>query len=171
MARKNEAHDIVIESITGALLMLMQKKPISEINISELCSRAGVSRVSFYRNFSSLDEILTVYLKKCTDDWWEEFCKKDEAEFRAKFWEDLLAQYRKHEDLIHLLQQNNRTYIIKDHIFSCCGPKPEHDERMAYTCALIAGAIYGYVDEWIRRGMKDSPMQIDLRNLISLTEM
>ena len=171
MARKNEAHDIVVESITGALLILMQKKPISEINISELCSRAGVSRVSFYRNFSSLDEILIKYLKKCTDDWWEGFSKKEEDEFRATFWDELLTQYRKHEDLIHLLQLNNRTYILKDHIFSCCGPKPGHDERMAYICALIAGAIYGYVDEWIRRGMKDSPMQIDLRNLISLTEL
>ena len=42
MARKNEAHEIVVESITDALLILMKEKPLSEINVSELCNKAGV---------------------------------------------------------------------------------------------------------------------------------
>ena len=37
-------------SVTN-ILQLMEKKPFSEIKISELCERAGVSRISFYRNF------------------------------------------------------------------------------------------------------------------------
>ena len=45
--RKNEAHDMVMESLTQALLQLMEKKPLSKINVSELCTRAGVGRVSF----------------------------------------------------------------------------------------------------------------------------
>ena len=47
MARKNEAHDMVMESLTEALLQLMRTKPLSEISVSELCDKAGVSRVSF----------------------------------------------------------------------------------------------------------------------------
>ena len=54
MARKNEAHDAVVESLTQALLLMMEQKPLAQINISELCEKAGVSRVSFYRNFDSL---------------------------------------------------------------------------------------------------------------------
>ena len=92
MARRNEAHDVVVESITGALLILMQKKPLNEINVSELCTKAGVSRVSFYRNFTSLEDILTKYLKKCTDDWWTEFSKKSEDDIRQSFWKELLNQ-------------------------------------------------------------------------------
>lgn len=61
--RKNEAHDMVMESLTQALLQLMEKKPLSKINVSELCTRAGVGRVSFYRNFDSMDDILVQHLK------------------------------------------------------------------------------------------------------------
>ena len=170
MARRNEAHDVVVESITGALLILMQKKPLNEINVSELCTKAGVSRVSFYRNFTSLKDILTKYLKKCTDDWWTEFSKKSEDDIRQSFWKELLNQYKMNTDLINLLKKNNITYIIKDHIFSCCGPKPEHDEKTAYICACLSGLIYGFVDEWIRRGMTESAPEIDMRKLVSLAD-
>lgn len=170
MARRNEAHDVVVESITGALLILMQKKPLNEINVSELCTKAGVSRVSFYRNFTSLEDILTKYLKKCTEDWWTEFSKKSEDDIRQSFWKELLNQYKMNTDLINLLKKNNITYIIKDHIFSCCGPKPEHDEKTAYICACLSGLIYGFVDEWIRRGMTDSAPEIDIHKLVSLAD-
>ena len=63
MARKNSAHDIVIESLTEALLQLMEKKPFSEISVSELCMKAGVGRMSFYRNYSSVRDILSDILR------------------------------------------------------------------------------------------------------------
>lgn len=171
MKRKNEAHEIVTESITQALLILIKKKRLCDINVSELCQKAGVSRVSFYRNFNSLDDILTKYLKKCTDDWWEEFSKKSEEEFHETFWQELLNQYRKNTELIHLLTENNVTYILKDHIFSCCGPKDTQDEKAAYICAAAAGAIYGFVDEWIKRGMSEKIPNLDLRQMITLADV
>ena len=59
MSGNTEAHTLVMESITEALIQLMRKKPLSEIKVSELCEKAGVSRVSFYRNFDSIPQILT----------------------------------------------------------------------------------------------------------------
>ena len=51
MIRKNEAHDMVISSITEALLQLMRQKPLVEISISELCNKAGVSsRAALHRH-------------------------------------------------------------------------------------------------------------------------
>ena len=113
MNRKNSAHSIVVESLTQALLILMEKKPLKEIKISELCKKAGVGRVSFYRNYSSMEEILVHYLKKCTDDWWVEFSKKPQDEFYASFWDELLNEYRKNERLI--------TLILCASGLSCCG--------------------------------------------------
>lgn len=167
MARKNEAHEIVIESITIALLQLMEKKPLAEINVSELCILAGVGRVSFYRNFSSLQDILTKYLNKCSDEWWNGFIQRPKEEFYSMFWTELLMQYKKNEKLIGLLYKNNILYLLKEHIFSCCGPKPEHDTKTAYICSMLAGCIYGLVDEWIRRGMTDFPQALDMENLFA----
>ena len=36
--------------LTKALLSLLKKKKLHEITISELCNKAGLSRLSYYRN-------------------------------------------------------------------------------------------------------------------------
>lgn len=168
MARKNEAHDAVVESLTQALLQLMEKKPLAQINVSELCTRAGVGRVSFYRNYDSMEEILVHYLKKCTDDWWIEFSRKPSDEFYATFWPELLAEYRKNEKLVKLLYQNNASHLIKEHIFACCMSDAAGTEEDAYTRAALAGALYGMVDEWIKRGMGQFPDNFSLRGIVRL---
>lgn len=167
MTRKNEAHEMVIASLTAALLQLMARKPLDKINVSELCSRAGVSRVTFYRNFSSMKDILVRQLNRCTDDWWLDFSKREASEFHEKFWQELLGQYKKNEKLIKLLYQNDVSNLLRDHIFACCGPATGHAEEDAYARAILAGAIYGLVDEWIRRGMQDLPANFSLKNFVA----
>ncbi len=166
MAKKNELHDIVIESLTEALLQIMREKPLDKINVSELCERAGVSRVSYYRNYNSMQDILIKQLTKCTDSWWEGFSQKPIDEFYRTFLTELLAQYLENEKLIRLLYQNDASVILKEHIFSCCGSAAEINDESAYSRAVLAGAIYGLVDEWIRRGMGELPNGFSLRRMV-----
>ena len=166
MARKNEAHDAVVESLTQALLLMMEQKPLAQINISELCEKAGVSRVSFYRNFDSMEQILLQHFIRCTDDWWADFKKKDSAAMSESFWSELLEQYRKNKRLVQLLYENGVSHIIKEHIFACCAPESARDELEGYSRALLAGALYGQIDEWIRRGMQELPDNFGFRTII-----
>ncbi len=168
--REMTDHEMVIESITTALLCLMEKKPFEDITITELCQKAGVGRVSFYRNYNSKQDILLDYLSSVTDRWWSDFIKKSPGEFYETFWKSLLSEYRKNSSLLLLLEENNVTYILKDHIFRCCGPHKEDDDSTAYTRAMLAGLVYGLVEEWIHRGMKDDPDVPDLRRMLALAE-
>ena len=60
---KNEiANNIVKESLTDALFTLMSNKEFNDITITELSKKAGVSRLSFYRNYTSKEEIIIKYL-------------------------------------------------------------------------------------------------------------
>ena len=165
MSRRNQAHDMVMESLTEALLQLMRAKPLAEVSVSELCDKAGVSRVSFYRNFTSMDDILVQHLTRCTDAWWAEFSLRSEADFYLDFCPALLTEYRKNRNLILLIYQNERSYLLKEHIFTCCGVNDCADEREAYLRAGLAGALYGLVDEWIKRGMGEFPEGFSLHKL------
>ena len=51
------------ECIVSALLQLIEKKPLSTITISELCQKAGVSRMTFYRNYGSKEDVFDKNLK------------------------------------------------------------------------------------------------------------
>lgn len=165
MATKNEAHDMVIESLTQGLLQLMTQKPLAQINVSELCDRAGVSRVSFYRNFKSMQDILIQYLTACTDEWYQTFSQKPDEEFLSCFCVELLEQYRRHADLIRLLYNNDAAHLLKEHIFACCKLDEFTAPEEAYPRAVLAGAVYGLVDEWIHLGMGQLPEHFSLRGL------
>ena len=65
MERQNEANALTKECILTALLRLMQDKPYAAISITDITNIAGVSRMAYYRNYSSKDEIL---LKRLEDE-------------------------------------------------------------------------------------------------------
>ncbi|MGN0407185.1 MAG: TetR/AcrR family transcriptional regulator, partial [Bacteroides sp.] len=62
MDKRKEANRRVKESITTALLHLLNQKSISEISVSEIISSAGVARASFYRNYASKENVITTLI-------------------------------------------------------------------------------------------------------------
>ena len=51
----------------------------------------------------------------------------------------------------HLLYQN---------ILDCSGPSEELENKVAYTNGWVSGGVFGFVDEWIKRGFKESPKEL-----------
>ena len=59
----NHSKQFSRDCMVQALMQLLQTKSLSNITISELTERAGVSRMTYYRNYNSMDEIFISYLK------------------------------------------------------------------------------------------------------------
>ncbi|MGN1093953.1 MAG: TetR/AcrR family transcriptional regulator, partial [Candidatus Neoclostridium sp.] len=53
-----ELNKIVRESLQTALVVLLRQKEYSKISITELCKKAGVSRMAFYNNYQTTDDLL-----------------------------------------------------------------------------------------------------------------
>ena len=156
MGRVNSAHEMVMECLYEAAFQLMEKKDLSEITVSELCSRAGVSRVSFYRNFDYVSDVPFRYLSRQLEEWWVESNRdKDPLTPSSEFWSELFRQLKKNERVIKLLYRSNASYIMKDIIFKSCGPELAQSDKEAFARSILAGSIYGYTDEWIKRGMQE----------------
>ncbi|MBO6046287.1 MAG: TetR/AcrR family transcriptional regulator [Erysipelotrichaceae bacterium] len=68
-----EEHRIAQESMTEALFQLMSQKPFSEITITELVKKAGVARATYYRNYSSREDILKQFIYRCQKAFWSEY--------------------------------------------------------------------------------------------------
>ncbi len=49
---------VIRESLQHALILIMNKKAFASITITELCRKAGVSRMAFYGNYRSKEELL-----------------------------------------------------------------------------------------------------------------
>ena len=66
MAATQHAQQIKQDSqtyLTTALLQLLETKDLSDITVAQVVRRAGVSRMAFYRNFDTLDDILIAYFR------------------------------------------------------------------------------------------------------------
>ena len=54
----DEVNKVIIDSLIEALLLLMKEYQYEDISITMLCKKAGVSRMAFYGNFETKDDIL-----------------------------------------------------------------------------------------------------------------
>ena len=55
-----EKNTYVKQQITRTLIQLLEEKDISDISIKELCDTAMIGRASFYRNYSSKDNVMSI---------------------------------------------------------------------------------------------------------------
>ena len=46
--------------------------------------------------------------------------------------------------------------MVKGILYEVMGPKPGHDNKLAYTLAFLSSGIYGWIEEWFARGMTES---------------
>lgn len=149
----------VIEHITDALLELMRSKPIEDISISELCEVAGIGRASFYRNFNSKEAILRGHIQNIFQDW-TNGDKQDANQPLSELLKSMFTHFETHRSFYELLNQRNLIYLLKDVIIGICGPNPEHSKTEAYARAYVAYALYGWIEVWFQRGMKETAEEI-----------
>ena len=147
----------VVGQLTGALLELLREKPLADISISGLCERAGVGRTSFYRNFQEKEDILRSYIKKLFDDW-AQGAEQNPPLDRLIF--ILFSHFEAHRDFYILLNQRGLVPLLKDVILSACGFRPELEAKAAYASAFAAYSLYGWVEVWFLRGMRESPAEM-----------
>ena len=57
-----------------------------------------------------------------------------------------------------IVYQRGLSHIFEKHIFdSAINGRNIFDKEQSYSSARVSGAIVGLTNEWIRRGMQDSP--------------
>jgi len=156
MRRKNTTNAIIRESITEALLILMKQKPFAQITITEIVQKAGVGRVTFYRNYFSKEDVLVSALNEAGRQWWAEF----QASGRCDYVEALFAHCITVKDIALLLCEHGLMHLLFQNINDTLGPQKGDSELLAYQKSYLAGCAFGVLNEWVRRGMTDSPQKM-----------
>ena len=156
MNKKQEANEFVKECITTVLLQMMEKQSFESISITELTKKAGVGRVSFYRNFESKEDVIRQYLGKLIKAWGTEFERSE----NPNLIESLFSHYYKHRALFTLLYRSGLAHISLQNVLDVCGPTSDQDNMAAYTRAWFCHGLYGWIEEWFKRGMSETPTEM-----------
>ncbi len=149
----------VVEHLTNSMLELLKEKPISEISVSELCSMAGVGRTSFYRNYKEKEDIVKAYVERLFQDWVNKYKETPDLPVREVV-RIVFSHFEAHRDFYTLLNERGLVYLLKDIILNLCGFNPEQEMCAAYSSAYVAFFLYGWIEVWFRRGMKDTAEEL-----------
>lgn len=156
--RLEQSNTYVKKQITHALLKLMETKVFVEIKITDIVRVAMVGRASFYRNFDSKEDVIKQYLIEILKE--SEIRLKNEGRENADWVENLFSHYKYNSEVYCLLYRSNLSHLILNNIKAVCGPKTEQDNLQAYVSSWLAYGLFGWVNEWIARGMKESPKEM-----------
>lgn len=149
----------VTEHLEHAFLELLAEKPIEDISVCVLTEKAGVGRASFYRNYKCKEDILRAHIHTLFGEWIQEWQQQEGAPLSTQI-RTMLAHFEKHRAFYQLLNDRGLAYLLKDVIIGLFGPKPAYEKTQAYASAFVAYTLYGWIDVWFQRGMRESADEI-----------
>ncbi len=141
--------------IFNATISLLEEKDLSHFSIVDIITKAEVSRNSFYRNYSDKTDILRQHIQSIIGEWTNDYDnsgKNTDADFMGS----MFAHIKKNSDFYTLLSKRNLLYLFLEVLKDISGPKAEYPNIGAYTAAFFTYGIYGWTEEWIKRGMQES---------------
>ena len=154
-----EKNSYVRKQILHTLLDMMRTQELNTIPVSALTEQAGVGRASFYRNFTSKEDVLRQEADRLNREWTKEWGQPESAAPHA-FLISLLNFYKQHSEFYLLLYRAGLSEIILDTLLKSIEITPELPNAAAYLKSAIAYMIYGWIMEWIRRGMQESGTEL-----------
>lgn len=146
--------------ITDALILLMNEKDFDKISITEICDKAGVSRMTYYRNYYNKKDIIVDCLKDIAEKFrreshsWREKNKYHNKEV-INF---LFSYFKKYAYFITTLKKANLTGLLQDLLnkYLIREANTPTDPQELYHLYSYSGALYNVYMKWIDNGMKES---------------
>ena len=157
--RKNnqESNAITRECIEQALIILMDRKPYSEITIKDITDRAGVSRASYYRNYESKEDILSGFIQSICKELSSVLIQYDAITENRKAWDALLtATIPLAPKYKLLLDAGFGEKLTLEFSKSMNKAVDKSNTALYYSNVYWAGSISAVISEWIRNGMDAS---------------
>lgn len=159
MKNQRKLNEEVISCIIVSLMDLLKLKQFEKISVVEIIEHAGVSRNSFYRNFTNKEDILARHIKSIT----ENFISAASIPVFEVSWGTYISKILKHmhknRELVDILLKHNKLHLIRcifdETIFARA--KGKIDEHHIW---FLSGGLYNLHYHWAENGYKDSPEKI-----------
>ena len=145
------------DQISAAYLKLLAEQDAREISVTELAQTAGVSRMTFYRHFSSKEEVLAHYLGSVL---WRPL--GNAVDRGLAFWSlaygrlffSLMKEYA--AELL-VLERRGFAPLVLDSFNEKVGKLVADSSAPSspYDTALASGAAYGMAFAWLHNGCRE----------------
>lgn len=146
--------------IAKALVELMKEKDLKDISITEITKKAGVSRMSYYRNYYYKEDILNSYMDEILNTY---------NEYRISFISSngysiypiilhVFETFKQHKDFVLALDRSNLSSIIQNKLNEYIKEIYNADDvHSTYQVIMFSGALYNSCKTWLSTGLNEDP--------------
>ena len=162
----NQRVMITKKLLKDALLHLLENKPISKINITELCKAAGINRSTFYAHYEIPHDVLTDIEHDLMDELTELLQALKIKNIRTSA--EIMCNYMyEHADLLRILIRNfsdrdleqmmNESYL---RVIEYSKVKAKDKDLLRLMVAYMSGGGYSLLALWLQEDIKKTPEEI-----------
>lgn len=148
--------------IYQAFYELLTKNSIHEINVSDICSKAGVSRMSFYRNFKSKDDLVEKSLEKILENLKDTLSKQEQIN-QYTVTKEIFATAQKYQKVTKAFENSDYvtkfTNSIAEKLFTFA-TEDKINPAKKYIPIFYFSAIAGTLAVWLNTGAVETPEEM-----------
>ena len=159
MKIKNESNRLAKECIVTALIELMKVQEYNAITITDITRKAGVSRMAYYRNYTSKEDILNKYMDEVGISIHEKIAKMNTRNEILQYFRELFEQLGSYHDIGITAYRAHLGELILQNIsknMEITFPPADSSPEAKYRHLFLAGAFYNVFIEWLKNGQPEA---------------
>ena len=160
MGASPKTTDFLKECMADALLQAMTKKPFSKITINEIAEAAGVNRSTWFRNFNDQNEAITFKLILLWNRWADGHEIKERRRYTLGNANDFFAFNYSIKNLLSEIYREELQACVYNAFYQVMMPQYGANPAECYEARFYSYGLFGFLDEWIKRGFYETPEQI-----------
>lgn len=148
------------ELISMAVYQLMYKIPFSKINVKMVCDKAGVSRMTFYRYYNTLEDIFIDFSDERFADFYELHMENREITV-GYFAKNIISYLKRYERQIKMLEKSGLMYILVAPFERYASYLINHTKQIEkirndnpLSVAYVAGGMFNVIFYWSKHDFK-----------------
>ena len=155
----NQKENLTQEYIYDAFLQLLDKKHYDEISVCEICTKAGVSRMSFYRNFESKEDLTFKGIDRIVRNMANNIEKLDNKNLFT-IAKEIFTISKNYKSALFAIQDSQVSKDLKEKVITELQEKTPIDymnKTSKYIPIFYFTSIVAVLIEWLRNGATESP--------------
>lgn len=156
----NNNNEIARNLLFHAFLKLLASKPMTSINVVEICKTAGVTRSSFYFNFHSKEDMFNKYLNSQLYVMTKRLRKTNKSPY-INTYSYFVSYLQRHKFLIDLLIKNRMGETLSEHLSTIVKQLLKQDIfiktiNAKFQVSFITGGLIAVIITWAQHGYKEN---------------
>ncbi len=157
------------DTIADALVLLLEKKQLDEISVSEIVLKAGVNRSTYYRHYRNKQEVVRHFYSCLLDT-----CLRSiDASFTIReYFIHIFRNFLQYKEHLRLLDQRSLTYLLLDEMNQRISfyHRDSEDDLLWFYSQYHIGGVFNAFCFWLREDMTTSPEELAERCICILPD-